>query len=174
VQFLVALSSDFCAVFCRQLYVILSLYYFGYCIVLLELRFLIISSVMLVSSNGFFLVNFNDQWLYISHLNYSHNVSQPFLLKQWDLPINYKQTRSFWFVIRVTRQVSHVEQELLILPKYLSSPPVFRSEVFCVMFCRSLFVVFCLALYCLSIYGFWLSILYLQSVRGKRRCLNTH
>ena len=42
------------------------------------------------------------------------------------------------------------------------------------MFCRSLFVVFCLALYCLSIYGFWLSILYLQSFRGKRKCLNTH
>ena len=42
------------------------------------------------------------------------------------------------------------------------------------MFCRSLFVVFCLTLYCLSIYGLWLSILYLQSVRGKRKCLNTH
>jgi hypothetical protein len=52
--------------------------------------------------------------------------------------------------------------------------PVFRSVVFCVMFCRSLFVVFCLALYCLSIYGFWLSILYLQSFRGKRKCLTTH
>ena len=52
--------------------------------------------------------------------------------------------------------------------------PVFRSVVLCVMFCRSLFVVFCLALYCLSIYGFWLSILYLQSFRGKRRCFNTY
>jgi len=59
VQLLVALSVDFCAVFCRPLFVILSLYYFGYCVVLLELRFLIISWVMLVSSNRFFLVNFN-------------------------------------------------------------------------------------------------------------------
>ena len=39
-----------------------------------------------------------------------------------------------------------VEEEPLILPEHLSSPPVFsglrvtRSLVFCVMFCRSLFV----------------------------------
>jgi hypothetical protein len=70
--------------------------------------------------------------------------------------------------------VPHVEKELLILPKHLSSPTVFRSVVFCVKFCRSLFVVFCLTLYWLSIYVFWLSILYLQSFRGKRKCLNTH
>jgi hypothetical protein len=39
-----------------------------------------------------------------------------------------------------------VEQELLILPEYLNSPTVFRgvrvirSLVFCIVFCRSLFV----------------------------------
>jgi hypothetical protein len=115
----------------------------------------------------------NDSFC-ITNLNYSYNVSQPFLLKQWDLPINYKHTRSFGFVVRVTQRVPHVEQELLILPKHLSSPTVFRSVVFCVKFCRSLFVVFCLTLYWLSIYVFWLSILHLQSFRGKRKCLNTH
>ena len=47
----------------------------------------------------------------------------------------------------VTRLVSHVEQKLLTLPEYLSSSLVFsgvcvaRSLVFCVMFCRSLFVL---------------------------------
>ena len=48
--------------------------------------------------------------------------------------------------------VSLVEQELLTLPKHLSSSPVFsgvrvaRSLVFCVEFCRSLFVLFSIAL----------------------------
>jgi hypothetical protein len=52
-----------------------------------------------------------------------------------------------WFVTRVTQWVPHVEQELLTLPEYLSSPPIFsgvciaRYLVFCVMFCRSLFVL---------------------------------
>ena len=43
--------------------------------------------------------------------------------------------------------MSLVEQELPSLPEHMSSPPVFsvvhvtRSLVFCVMFCRSLFVL---------------------------------
>ena len=54
-----------------------------------------------------------------------------------------------WFVARVTRRVPHMGQELLTLTKHLSSPPIFwgggrvcvaRSLVFCVMFCRSLFI----------------------------------
>jgi hypothetical protein len=46
------------------------------------------------------------------------------------------------------KMVPLVEQELLTLPYHLSSPPVFsgilvtRSIVLCVMFCRSLFVLF--------------------------------
>ena len=58
------------------------------------------------------------------------------------------------FVTRVTQWVSLVKQELLTLPKYLSSLPVFsevrvtRSLVLCVMCYRSLFVLlfffFCL------------------------------
>jgi hypothetical protein len=52
------------------------------------------------------------------------------------------------FVTRLTQRV----QELLILPEHLSSPPVFRgarvarSLIFCVMFCRSLFVLFLLVI----------------------------
>jgi hypothetical protein len=44
------------------------------------------------------------------------------------------------------------EAELPTLPKHLSSPPVFsgvrfdQSYVFCVVFCRSLFVLFLLAI----------------------------
>jgi len=52
---------------------------------------------------------------------------------------------------------SHGEQELLTLLEHLSSSPVFRGVhvagflVFCVMFCRSLFVLFLLAIvFCLS------------------------
>ena len=52
------------------------------------------------------------------------------------------------FVTRVTRRVPLMEQELLTLPEHLSPPPVFngirvhRPLVFCVMLCRSLFVLF--------------------------------
>ena len=47
--------------------------------------------------------------------------------------------------------MSLVEQELLTIPEHLRSTPVFsgirvaRSLVFCVMFCRSLFIIFLLA-----------------------------
>jgi hypothetical protein len=57
-----------------------------------------------------------------------------------------------WWVTRVTRRVSHVKQELLTLPKHLSSSPDFSevrvsgSLVFCVVFCRWLFVLFILAI----------------------------
>jgi hypothetical protein len=56
------------------------------------------------------------------------------------------------FVTRVNRRVPHVERELLTLPEHLNSPLVFsgvrvaRSFVFCVMFCRSLFVLYLLAI----------------------------
>jgi hypothetical protein len=50
-------------------------------------------------------------------------------------------------ITRLTRRVPLVKQELLTLPENMSSPPVFsgvrvaRSLVFCVVFCRSLFVL---------------------------------
>jgi hypothetical protein len=69
------------------------------------------------------------------------------------------------FVTRVTQQVLHVEQELVILPEHLSTPLVFsgacvaRSSVLCVqnvLFTRSLLVLFLLAIVivCSSVYGF--------------------
>jgi hypothetical protein len=52
-----------------------------------------------------------------------------------------------WCHLTVTRRVTIVEQELLTLPEHLRPPRVFcgvrvaRSLVFCVVFCRSLFVL---------------------------------
>jgi hypothetical protein len=63
------------------------------------------------------------------------------------------------FVTKITRRIPHVKQELLSLPENLSWPLIFsrvhvtRSLVFCVVFCRSLFVLlsfFFRSLYCLS------------------------
>jgi hypothetical protein len=76
-------------------------------------------------------------------------------------------------VTRVTRMVSHVEQDfnLFTLLELMSSPTVFsgvyldRSLVFSVVFCRSLFVPF-LLLIVLSVsinYSFWLPLWYLQT-----------
>ena len=75
------------------------------------------------------------------------------------VPLVVNTSRSFphsWlvtgFVTRLTRWVPLVEQELLTLLEHLSSPLVFsgvrvtRSLVLCVMFCRSLFVLFLLAI----------------------------
>jgi hypothetical protein len=52
-------------------------------------------------------------------------------------------------------QMSYVEQELLTLSEHLGSLPVHvdRTLVFCVMFCRSLFVILCFffwPLFCMS------------------------
>jgi hypothetical protein len=50
-------------------------------------------------------------------------------------------------VPRRTLRMPHVEQELLTIQEYLSSPPIFRdvrvslSLVFCLVVCRSLFVL---------------------------------
>jgi len=66
----------------------------------------------------------------------------------YSLPVPFLIHDIIWFVIiRVTRRVSLVEQELLTLLVHLSSPPVFsvvcvaRSLVLCVVFCRLLFVL---------------------------------
>jgi hypothetical protein len=79
------------------------------------------------------------------------------------------------FVTRLTRQVPLAEQELPALPKHLSSSPGFSgvrvtlSLVLCVMFGRSLFVLLSFSfghcVVCPSIYGFWLSLRYLQTLR---------
>ena len=75
------------------------------------------------------------------------------------LPLVVSTSRSFphsWlitgFVTRVKRRVPLVEQELLTLPEYLSSSQVLsgvrvvRSLVFCVVFCRSLFIILAIGL----------------------------
>ena len=50
------------------------------------------------------------------------------------------------FVTRVTRRVPLIEQEHLRSPPVLSGVRVVRYLVFCVVFCRSLFVLFRLAI----------------------------
>jgi hypothetical protein len=80
------------------------------------------------------------------------------------------------FVIRWTRPVSLVDEELLTFPEHLSSPPVFsvtRSLVLyvcfvdlCFSFCTFSFghCVVCSS----SIYRFWLPLLYLQILLESR------
>ena len=95
------------------------------------------------------------------------------------VPIVVRTSRSFphsWlitgFMTRVTRQVSLVEQELLSLPKYLSSPPVFsgvRVAWSLSVLCSVLYIVVCPVSFrhCVfcpsSIYGFWLPLWYIQT-----------
>jgi hypothetical protein len=79
------------------------------------------------------------------------------------------------FVTRLTRRVLLVEQELLTLPEDLSSPLVFsvvRVTQYLVLFVC--FVDRCLSfrpfsighcVVCSSIYGFWLPLWYLQTLR---------
>jgi len=74
-------------------------------------------------------------YLYYFHL-FTYTGVQHYIYIRW---CSYRLT--------VTRRVSLVEQELLPLLEYLSTLPVFiwiriaRSLVFCVVFCRSLFVL---------------------------------
>ena len=87
----------------------------------------------------------------------------------WPFPHSWFICR---FVIRVTqRRMPLVEQKLLTLPEHLSSPPVLsrvhvaRSLVFCVVFCRSFFVLlffFFWPLCCLS-FNLWILIIPLVS-----------
>ena len=79
------------------------------------------------------------------------------------------------FVTRLTRRMSLVEQELPTIPEHLHSPPVFsgvrdtRSLVLYVCFVdRCLFFYLFSFGHCVicssSIYGFWLTIWYLQTL----------
>ena len=98
------------------------------------------------------------------------------------VPLVVSTSRSFphsrlitGFVTRLTRRLPLVEQELLILPEHLSSPPVFSG----VRVTRSLVLYVCFVDRCLSfctfsfghsvvcscsIYGFWLPLWYLQTL----------
>ena len=63
------------------------------------------------------------------------------------------------FVTRVTRRVTREEQELLTFPEHMRSSSVFSgvrvigSFAFCVIFCRSLFVLFLLTIVCLAYFN---------------------
>ena len=71
--------------------------------------------------------------------------------------------------LTITQRVSHLDQELLTLPRYLSSPPVrsgvhvARSLVFYVMFCRSSLSFFHRSLDCLLFFDLRRLITYLVS-----------
>jgi hypothetical protein len=65
-----------------------------------------------------------------------------FFPHSWSWPIT-------GFVTILTQQVSHVEQEVITIQEHLSGIRVDRSFVFCVVFCRSLFVLFfCHCIFC--------------------------
>ena len=90
----------------------------------------------------------------------------------------YEKPENAWlitgFVTRLTRHVSLVVQELLTLPEYLCSPPIFNG----VRVTRSLVLYLCFVdrwlSFCTfsfghcvvssSINGFWLPLLYLQAL----------
>ena len=101
----------------------------------------------------------NKQYLYFLYLFTFTGIQQDFHIRWCSCCLS------------ITRRVSHVEQEPLTLPEYMSSPPVFssvlvaRSVVVCVMFCRSLFfllsVILLAIVLCHSMYGFWLPLCYL-------------
>jgi hypothetical protein len=72
--------------------------------------------------------------------------------------------------LTVIWRVSHVEQELLTLPKHMGSA---RSLVFCATFCRSLFLLCYFSFgHCVvcssSIDRFWLPIWYIQTLLLKK------
>ena len=83
-------------------------------------------------------------WLQNIFVTNDHRYDPLVVNTSWSFPHSWLITG---FVTRVQRRVPLVEQELLILPGHLSSPPVFsgvrvtRSLVLCIMLCRSLFVL---------------------------------
>jgi hypothetical protein len=110
--------------------------------------------------------------------NVSFICDHPLIWTQLNLLTNGTTTFILWFhhswlisgfVTRLTRRMSLVEQELPTLPEHLSLPPVFSG----VRVTRSLVLYVCFVDRCLSfctfsfvcsssIYGFWLSLWYLQ------------
>ena len=95
-------------------------------------------------------------WHHVPHANDKYNVYCHTIYEFINLKSN--------FVTRETRPVVLVKHEHITLPEHLSSPPVYsgirvvRSVVFCVVFCRSLFVplsFFFWPLCCLSFIDWW-------------------
>jgi hypothetical protein len=97
-----------------------------------------------------------------------HVYVPPFACTSWSFPHSSHITG---FVTRALRRVPLVEQELLALPGHMAQPGfsgarVSRSVVFCVVFGRSLFVLFSFGhcVVCSEIYVFWLPLWYLQTL----------
>ena len=98
-------------------------------------------------NHGFLLVKLKSSWLGQPVRNICVENDHDYVLLVvstfWSIPHSWFIT---WFVIRVTRRVPLVEQELTTLPEHLRAPPDFRGVriaralVCCVVFCRSLFV----------------------------------
>ena len=100
--------------------------------------------------------------LKLSFLFYSENsVIHNYLYNNtfYSAVVLFEQSHFDFILNSFIRQVPLEEQELPTLPEHLSSPPVFsgvfvtQSSVFCLMFCKSLFVLlnfFFLPLCCLS------------------------
>ena len=91
----------------------------------------------------------------------------PFVINtSWSFPHSWL---IIWFAAMLTRRVTLVEQELLILSEHLSSPPVLVGFVL-----LDLYVYVCLSLSTFSFrhcvvrpslnYGFWLPLWYLQTL----------
>ena len=127
-------------------------------------------------NQGFLLVKLQSPWLDWPLFNICVPNDHGYV------PLVVNNSRSFphtWLitgiVTRLTRRVSLVGQELLTFPEHLSSPPVFsgvrvtRSLVLCVCFvdrCLS-FCTFSFGhcvVYSTSMYGFWLTLWYLQTL----------
>jgi hypothetical protein len=102
-----------------------------------------------------------------------HGFFQLVVSTSWSFPHSWLITG---FVTGLTRRVPLMEQELLTLPGHLSSPPVLSG----VLVTRSLVLCVCFVDRCLSfctfsfgscvvsfpsIYGFWLPLWYLQTLR---------
>jgi hypothetical protein len=92
-------------------------------------------------NHGFLLVKLKSSWLGQPVRNICVENDHDYVLLVvstfWSIPHSWFIT---WFVIRVTRRVPLVEQELTTLPEHLRAPPDFRGVriaralVFCVVF----------------------------------------
>jgi len=106
-----------------------------------------------------------DKW-YRKNLNWKKTVM---LEMSWKCLVFSDSIRYTYYLVLSWLRVPLVKQELLTLPEHLSSPPVFSvvrvagSLVFCVVFCRLLFVLlsflFGYCVVCPSISSFWLPFL---------------
>ena len=113
-------------------------------------------------------------WFLFQHLKNMHAMQVCFIVTLvWQYVYRWLES-VLHVLVRLTRRVPLVEQELLTLPQHLSSPRfligvrVTRCLVLCV-FCRLLFVLLYFFFgHCVvcssSIYGFWLPLWYLQTL----------